>query len=399
MSATLSESTPARTRIRSSSPEYRLLFVSARVLLTPTLEDELKSVVELPLDWAIVRRLAERNGTSALLLRHLNNAPNATILPALLQELRSDCVQTAANNLYLAAELQRILGLLSEHEIHALPWKGPTLAALAYRSLADRSFGDLDILVRPHDVRAARQLLEREGYQRQYRLTPAKERALLSSGHEEQMMRDDQLVELHWRLAKDVHAVPFDFDGLWNRQESIAVGQRRLPCLATVDLLLSLCIHASSHAWRRLIWVCDIAEITRNSAAIDWDRVLGESEANGYGRMVRVGLLLAADLLDAPLPCHVTSRLAADPVTHKLVEQVSQNFALEDDPQAGFLSYQIGVRQTLVDKAALLGRALFRPAPEDWTALSVPDAFYPFYYLVRPMRLLAKHGASFFARG
>jgi hypothetical protein len=38
-----------------------------------------------------------------------------------------------------------------------------------------------------------------------------------------------------------------------------------------------------------------------------------------------------------------------------------------------------------------LARAAFVPTISDWRAFEVPDAFYPVYYLLRPVRLLAKY--------
>ena len=315
-----------------------------------------------------------------------------------LAELRARCHRVAANNLILVRHLKRILDLFCENGITALAWKGPALAAEAYGDIGLREFRDLDLLVRLADVVRARRLLESIGYVSSHAFSPSQERVLLLHGHELQMVRDGQLVELHWAIAKGVHAVPIDFPALWARQRLIKVGPYAVPTLGVEDHFLTLCVHGTSHAWQRLIWVCDVAELIRARPDMEWDRILSESHRLGFGRMVSVALALANHLLDASLPSAVRKRVAADSSAVALATDLGDEIFREERARGSFVSFHLRVRETFGAKLSFVARALFQPAPEDWTALSLPDVAYPLYYLVRPFRLMKAYGGPFLLR-
>src|SRR5207253_975904 len=81
-----------------------------------------------------------------------------------------------------------------------------------------------------------------------------------------------------------------------------ALAGRPWPAFAPARLLLILCVHGANHCWLRLNWLCDVAELLRRNPALDWPALAAEAERWGCRRILTLGLLLAHDLLDAPLP-------------------------------------------------------------------------------------------------
>lgn len=385
---------PPRVSAPSAGADESFLLLAARASPASAQRQAMAALAGRGADWPRVARLAERNGVAALLYRHLRALPPGAAPPGVVDALGRACRTVASNNLLLTGQLHAILRRFDAAGIEALAWKGPALAAQAYGDLSLRGFNDLDLIVRPNDVARARAVLLGMGYARAYPLTPAQERAALRTNHEEQFTRDGQLVELHWRVAKDVYDVPLDVSGLFERRTWVNIGRQRVPTLDPSDLLLTLCVHGTSHAWHRLIWVCDVAEVVRNVPGVDWARVLGESARDGYGRMVRLGLALAWRLLDAPLPPEARAAVERDPAIPALIERVRPQFTGDDKGAGLVLPFQLGVRERRRDRAALLARAAFRPAPEDWSLLPLPDAAYPLYYVLRPLRLLGHYGVA-----
>ncbi len=347
------------------------------------------------IDWNCVRRLAERQGVSTLVWRALTTRRPDGAPPDVLAALRLRSHTIAANNLLLILDLTQILFLFAANGIDVLPWKGPALAAEVYGDPGLREFRDLDLLVAEADVVAARKLLESIGYKRAYDASQSQDRLLHRYGHEEQLVRDGQLVELHWAIAKRVHAVPFDFKSLWARRRMVKVGPYSVPTLGPEDLFLTLCVHGTSHAWQRLIWVCDIAELLRRRPDMDWDLLLSETRRLNCGRMLRVALALADGLLDAPLPLEVRKHVEADETAVRLATELSASMFREERARATFVSFHLGIRETLRAKLAFAARALLQLAPEDWTTVSLPDFAFPLYYIVRPIRLMKAYGVPF----
>lgn len=342
------------------------------------------------LDWSRILGFATRHGVASLLLHRLSR-PGFAVIPAeALDELRGYCRPPVATSLHLTGELGRILAALDERGIAALAWKGPTLAAAAYGDVTLRTFGDLDLIVAPRAIDAALTALTEIGYVREYELTTVQSRALRRGNHEEKVVRDGELVELHWQLAKSVFRIGFDFDALWARRGTMVLGGRRIPVLAPEDLLLSLCVHGSTHAWKRLLWISDVAQVVR-AVELDWGQVLNRAEALGINRHVRVALRLAEGLLDAPLPSAVANWVSADSVVETLASRVAQEMFRSAPTPVSFVSYQWRVQEGIRRKLAVGLQSMFSPAPEDWTLVPLPDVAYPLYYIVRPLRLLSKY--------
>jgi hypothetical protein len=164
---------------------------------------------------------------------------------------------------------------------------------------------------------------------------------------------------------------------------------------------LFLCVHGSKDLWwKRLGWICDIAELLKSSPDIDWPRVLELATQTGTRRMLLLGLALAHDLLQAPLPesvctwirSDITVRALADHVHHRLFDERTVRDRILEKPR-----FHARVRERLRDRIPayryLVKEAfttLFVPRREDHELLELPDQLSVLYYLVRPARLAHK---------
>jgi hypothetical protein len=342
------------------------------------------------LDWPRILDFAERHGVASLLLHRLSRPGFAVIPPGAVDQLRAYCRPLVATSLHLTSELGRILTSFDERGVLALAWKGPTLAAVAYDDVTLRTFGDLDLIVAPGEIGPALDALSEIGYAKQYKLTRLQTRALRHGNHEEKVVRNGELVELHWQLAKSVFRIGLDFDALWERRGSVVIAGRPIPVLSPEDLLLSLCVHGSTHAWKRLLWISDVAQVVR-AVKLDWGQVLNRAETLGINRSVRVAFRLAEGLLDAPLPTAVANWVSADEEVEALANRVAQEMFRSAPTPASFVSFQWRVQEGFRRKLAVGLQSMFSPAPEDWTLVPLPDIAYPLYFIIRPVRLLAKY--------
>jgi hypothetical protein len=164
-----------------------------------------------------------------------------------------------------------------------------------------------------------------EGYRAHLSLTPEQEAAFLDQHCEYAFgrERDGATVELHWEIVPPEFGLPVDGWRLWDDLRPISL----LGCQAlsppAEDLLVILCAHGSKHLWNRLGWVCDVAELIRAHPGLDWTRALGRARALGAERMVRLGLILAAQLMEVELPARVQVQIAADRRTRGLAARIA----------------------------------------------------------------------------
>src|SRR5260370_41160016 len=151
--------------MRTEPPEDQLIIVVARRSLYTGGRERLRSVVERDLDWQYLLATARRHGVLHLLYYHLTAVCPTLVPQRAMTQLKVDNHENTKSNLFLTAELLRLLTLFEAQGIHAIPFKGPTLALSAYGDVALREFNDLDIFVHKRDVLAVKELLIGQGFE------------------------------------------------------------------------------------------------------------------------------------------------------------------------------------------------------------------------------------------
>ena len=400
MSATLKVSDVGANGLAAKSPESALLLTCARASLDDAQKNRIQQLVSGSLDWDLVLQLADRHGLQPLLHSHLNAVCPDLVPAEPRQLLRLAFQRVSALNILLTHELEKLLTLFADNDVRAVPYKGPALALQLYGNVALRQFSDLDILVHPRDVLRARDLLLTEGYAQLPPLTDVQQAVLLRTQCNLPFTRDHNrmIVELHWTVSAPAFARPFETDDFWSRLQDAKLEATAIKVPASEDLLLALCIHGSKHLWERLAWVCDIAGLIATQPDLNWEELVSRARSTGSERMLFLGLRLAADLLDAPLPKHVESALNADGSVAALARDVVRDLftpALTRTGISGYFRFQLRARRRVRDKLNYL-RFTFMPNEEDLVRLKLPPALTFIYYLVRPVRLVVTGGPSHF---
>jgi hypothetical protein len=179
---------------------------------------------------------------------------------------------------------------------------------------------DLDVLVRPQDLPAARAALRSLGFtHRQQQLFAESHHPYHDPQYFRQTNRSQVCLELHWALwaARFFQIGP---EALWERAISTRLHGAQVRILSPEDTLLHLAIHRSRSALR-LRFVCDVAELLRShSSTLDWDALLARAHRAGARTTMFFTLTLAKDLLAAPLPVEILPRLGVSPIKRRLLE-------------------------------------------------------------------------------
>jgi hypothetical protein len=346
-------------------------------------------------DWTRLMALAERHRMIPLLHRHLRGSDLPEPFAAGLRARNAREVHRA---LRLAGELLRLMDALSPAGIEALAYKGPALAMRAYGDLSLRSFVDLDLLVRPDDIPRSLAVLADAGYAPALRLSPAQERWFRRVDGDYPLVHPatDTLLELHARVSSLRFGMPIDTDALMRRSQLVAVGGGEVRTLGDDDLLLVLFVHGAKHRWKRLEWLAAVAALLRAGRG-DVAIVLARAAELRARRTALLGLHLAHTLLGAPLDDAVKREIAADAEIAALAGEVTERvFEPEGETEGadtrGNLRFNLRLREGAAERARYVARWVFGPGPEDWKWRPLPDALFPLYRLLRPVRLLGRHG-------
>lgn len=387
-------------------PEAELLLRCAQTRDEAERDERIRALIQKGIDWTYLLRTASMHGTLPLLYWQLNAVCAEAVPEDIMQELRNHFHANGRRNLFLTGELLKLLGALEAQAVPAIPYKGPTLAIDVYENLALREFGDLDILVHKRDVTKARGILNSIGYQQQEQLAGAQEEAFLRSQCEYIFASETgSVVELHWAIVPRKISFSFDTEDLWTRLERITLGGATVPIFSPEDMLLILCVHGSKHRWRRLTWICDVAELIRAHRDLKWQQIMERAGALGGERMLLLGLFLANDLLRMDLPDHVLRRVKSDRSVNDLAGLVTDQLFREDEGVSGLLDESsfrplyLGMRERLSDKIRYCLHTAMSQTTEDWELVPLPRYLFPLYYLLRLIRLTGKYGRRLFRRG
>ncbi len=291
--------------------EGRLLVLCARTTINEFVRVELMDLVGEAIDWELVWQLSRAHGVAPLVYRNLVAICPAAVPPANHEAFRRHIQANALLNTLLAKELVMVLDALAAKGVHAIPFKGVTLAQAAYGDLSLRECADLDLIVDQASIPQARKVLWSQGYQ----LTSQD----MGDGHEFdepyhffQKKGGIVAVDLQWVMARRHFGFRLDRSAFWARLKPVHLPSKMVMGLCPEDLLLLLCVHGSKHAWEQLKWVCDVAELVRRRPALDWSRVLFQADEWSCRRMVLLGLAMAKSLFEIVLPRAILHEIEAD---------------------------------------------------------------------------------------
>ena len=389
------------------SSDLKLLLNCARTHLSLSNVQTIKLLLNQDIDWPALIQLSRRHGVLPLLYQNLKLISSEKIDSQVLEQLQQYSQKTALQNTIFTRDLLNILTLFKKYDIQALSFKGPSLAVSAYKNLSLRSFCDLDILIPKKDCLKAIDVLIMHGHYQPIRewhfLNEKWEKTYLKSYREFSLTNGIVTIDLHQCLTVEGYlSSEFSFEYLWKNHETIDIATQVIPNFGQIDSLLYLCVHASKECWRKLKWICDIAEFVQVNPDLDWHRLLDQAQTFHCERRVLTGLLLAHYLLELPLPEIVSQRAEKDQICYELTEEFIQRLFWQDN--------QLG-RQFTMEKFYLHLKSLEKvedklksweelsrqlktllikliPNSKDYRYLPLPKLLGFMYYFIRPYRML-----------
>lgn len=222
--------------------EHQTLCLAARTQIGPDDEQRLLALLRGPLDWERLREQGQLHEVLPLMTATLHRLRGQAPIPeAWRARAQQESCNTLAYNFMLASELTCVLNALRQAGVEGIPVKGVVLAETVYGNLALRPMADLDVLVRPSDLPAARAVLRSLGYS--HRVQPLFEE-LHHSFHDPQYFRQASggqiCLELHWALWA-AHFFDLKVEALWKRAVPAQVQGTKVRILSPEELAPASC--------------------------------------------------------------------------------------------------------------------------------------------------------------
>ena len=349
-------------------------------------QEQINKLLKEDINWEYIIHVGHSHRILPLLYHRLKNIESEAIPQFILKQLKNNFYNNAQRNLFLTQELLRLLDIFKRNNIIAIPFKGLTLAVTAYGDLSLRMMGDLDIFVNKQDMLKVQELLTTDGYvlQRENNhLTQVNHQRYLNS----QYVYDEWYwktldhkslfgvrVEMHW-ITNSKHIIfPLNSEDLLQNIEPVSLAGVNVPSLAPETLLVVLCLNYTKDHWTQLKMICDISELIQSQKTLNWEKSLDQASRLRRKRTLLLGLYLAHNLLEAPIPAEILTIIQADSEVKSLAEQVSKRLFpnLGNDPSLVEKTlFNIRLREDLQDKIRYIIFSTVKVIRELWATTSV----------------------------
>jgi hypothetical protein len=337
--------------------------------------------------------LADAHGVVGNVVAVLPSVPDLQTTSQLLESLRLRRRDHILSSLSQTAELFRTLKLFQGANIECVVVKGPVLSLRAYGDSAARRYVDLDLIIRQRDIPLAAEILAAAGYDS--RISARAIRAGKIPG-EYHFRRESvrTIIELHTERTLRYFPSPMPIEKYFQRKASLSLDGHAIPALSAEDEFVLISVHGATHFWERLMWISDVAAMVQNLAELDWKIVRQSAAEVGAERMIRAALLLAHNVLQAPVPAEIKRELETDSVCHGLVRDIQSWL-----PYGGYVtptarqraSFRFRMCGNVFAAASYVTRLSFSTTEEDWSP-HVPESHFGIAEtLRRPLRLARKY--------
>ena len=383
--------------------EFRLLCLALRPRPSPADAEALRRALAAAPDWSRLLAGARRHMVEPLLLAGLRAAGISEVPPDVMAELQQRSTAAARRTLAQIVELELLSRTFAQREIRFLVLKGVALSAQLYGDPARRGGRDIDLLIDPDRFADADAVLAGAHYSRRI-ATPSARQSLEYRRH----IKDVEYIhavtrahiELHDRLTDNVHLLACDFDELWRERETVPVGGMAMRTLSRRRMALYLLAHGASHAWERLRWLIDLAELLHAPGAVD--AALEAAEPVGLAPAMLHALALAHAWLGLDVAERHLARARASARVRRLDRMLAPLYAGDawcEQPSRGSWRgmarysvwarlYRFSLKSDWRYRTAQARREWFTPV--DWGTLPLPDAWFWLYPFLRPAGWLVR---------
>ncbi len=380
---------------RRESPELALLLHAAANDGTLAARHRTRELVQAVANWPLFLERATQHAVIPLMDHEIGRNASDLVVPETSSRLRAAAQEGAMRTLRLTGDLVAVHRALVNAGVSAIPFKGPTLAALVYGNLSLRQFEDLDILVRDRELSRARDALFAAGFSPVLQLTDDQRASIVLSGHHEQLQHvgSGTTVELHWSLNNRALTHDAFEHQWWEELQPISIGGVAMHTLGPERMLLYLCMHGGKHSWARLSWLCDLHRALHTYPRADWEEIWRLAHQNGAARMVAIGLGLVNDLFDGQaLTAPAWTRRHRDASAGRVCELLARRLRGEPELVRPIdFRVQLQSRERYRDRLRYTWHVIATPHPADVALLGLPRALHGLYYIARPLRLTWKY--------
>lgn len=370
--------------------EDRFCLLLSRGQLTPEEEVRALEFLSAPLAWSLFLDRGYVHQVYPLLYRNLRQLGFPGVPEAVQAELNRAYQANGLRNQILSEELDRLLCLLNNADIHTIPLNGVRLTESLYGDLSARVCADIDLLVPPVQFQRGIEVILSAGYPDVLK-QPFFRKLRLRYGHHYAFQRNQaghsSVVELRSGLLEHSRHSNEIVNDLWAE-----VWPRRSRGMSAYAFsreweVLYLAVRANARGWRGLKLLVDVHQLCM-SRPPDWECLMEKAKQFALDSVIRRTLAACSVLFGTPLPegfapVSLPARVRFFPLTP----------VPAGVPEAAF--FPLMLLQRSWDKLHCAAKVLFVPKPADQDFLHLTAALRLAYYPSLVVRLIGKRVKRF----
>lgn len=378
----------------SLNKEIEIVLLLIKMGLEPQNTDNLINYIQnTPIDWQQVYDIAEIHKIRPLILRGVSLLPKNVIPPTFLSHLEAETTKIIMRSLRNTQELLKILRLLKQHNITAIPYKGSYFAKNYYSSYSLRETIDVDIFVYEKDIPQIIEVFKSINYTPHFPLNSEQLKLYLylNNDYNFQPIHQGSFIEPHFKSNIPHSGTWFTLDALMPYTEDVLLENKPIKAFnINAELLLLFTHHGIKEGWTKLKYLADLyALLKKDKGTINWNWLLKISEEKDFKNNLLTGLALLKHFWQIELPLMIDKAID-NPVVQKLKHDRLQTIYLNKRADVYFNAWLFNVksRQSVLTKLRIVLAIIFKPSAGDIVTLQLPTWLYFAYYFIRPFRLL-----------
>jgi hypothetical protein len=373
----------------SHSPELCLLLAAIKSAVCGRPQCDSTPIKGRETRWISFITLALEHQVGGLALAGLNRMPGLLVPPPVVAQLAEHARHILKQRAAALEELRRIAQALAGAGIDMMPIKGPLLRQRLFPEVAAGPSRDLDLLIRPHQVRLAFDILAQCGYRGESGFSLKQSQMLMQLYGQDLWQRDDGrfAIEPHIAIVPGNLGVKVNHEAMWQRAQLTEFDGAAIRVLEPEDEFMLLAVHGAKEGWARLKWLADLAALVAHEPQINWELVSQRAKEQLLQRMTGLSALLLAETFALELPFAAFAR--RDPRLRAMARRIARCWEqpLDDTlfkPSIFELSW---TRSLLCDNAAARFFYFFRtavtPREMHYRLIKLPDWMIGIYYPIK----------------
>ncbi|MFH0732136.1 MAG: nucleotidyltransferase family protein [Candidatus Omnitrophota bacterium] len=273
---------------------------------------EVNSHAPKALDWEYIYQKSMKTQSVALLYRNLKLKGIENMIPgSMLRRLKDIYITNSLRNLSLLDEFEKIMAVINERKIKAMPIKGFSLLLDIYEDAGARGITDLDLFIDRKDMDAVSGIFQGLGYRRlqehekisyysHHHILTSKEKAI-------------RVVEIHTRLFPwyvEEFFIKIESYDFLARAQKIKWRNIEICKMEKTDEFIFSLLSYYANNFAGLKYLLDADAILKKAIDFDWQGFLKRIKEYDIMTQISYGIFFCKKYLNSPIPSNIIDEIS-----------------------------------------------------------------------------------------